>query len=182
MLVNLPKYKKTKLNLYTLNSLYSFSISDLRKSGFFLSEKTARLTLFNNSSIIGFVLVKGSIDNKKLELMSLIVGEKCRKLDVGLIESACNYGGVRYWFKCPLCNTKRSRLYLHNQDIKCRNCVGIPYQSQNETKSDRLMRRARSARRKLGANNNLLHPLNGKPKGMHWKTYFQLSEIAKNII
>ena len=54
---------------------------------------------------------------------------------ISLETTPCNYGGLRYWFKCPRCFTKVAILYLHNNDVfNCRHCLNLSYQSRNESK------------------------------------------------
>ena len=60
---------------------------------------------------------------------------------IRLVTTPCNYGGVRYWFICPLirngvpCNKRVGVLYLPGEYLGCRNCYRLAYQSQNETHS-----------------------------------------------
>jgi hypothetical protein len=43
----------------------------------------------------------------------------------------CNYGGNRYFFKCPLCQKRMRFLYFAEQSIfLCRKCLNLSYQSQ----------------------------------------------------
>ncbi len=51
--------------------------------------------------------------------------------------------------------------------------------TQQESREDRLMRRARTIRCRLGGGANLLEPFPVKPKNMHWKTYEELRREAE---
>ncbi|MEK7153190.1 MAG: hypothetical protein AAB834_04530, partial [Patescibacteria group bacterium] len=57
---------------------------------------------------------------------------------VNLITTPCHYGGVRYWFICPLtkngshCGRRVGVLYLCGKYYGCRYCCNIAYQSQFE--------------------------------------------------
>ncbi|MSU54532.1 MAG: hypothetical protein EXS48_01670 [Candidatus Staskawiczbacteria bacterium] len=46
-----------------------------------------------------------------------------------LMTSGMHFGGVRYWFKCPLCSKKMGTLFIHplNQQVACRGCLGLEY-------------------------------------------------------
>ena len=92
----------------------------------------------------------------------------------------CHYGGERPWFICPnvSCQRRVGKLYLRGGYFICRHCAGAAYGSQRETVSDRLMRKARKIRRRLGASMNLTESVWRKPKGMHWKTFERLREEA----
>ena len=92
----------------------------------------------------------------------------------------CNYGGFRYWFKCPRCSKRSEVLYNKNSKFLCRQCHKLPYSSQRESDIDRLVRKMRKIRRQLGASSNISMPIPFKPKGMHWKTfeYLRMKEMV----
>ena len=96
-----------------------------------------------------------------------------------LDKTRCNYGGHRYWFKCPQCNERSGVLYNKNSKFLCRRCHKLPYSCQREHKVDRLVRKMRKIRKRLGAPSNLSEPIFLKPKGMHWKTfeYLRMKEM-----
>lgn len=54
-----------------------------------------------------------------------------RRLDyqVHLLTSQCNYGGVRYWFQCPSCDSRVGILYLRGSILLCRRCSVLTYES-----------------------------------------------------
>lgn len=84
-----------------------------------------------------------------------------------------NYGGRRWWFRCPghNCGRRVSVLYLGNV-LVCRHCWGMGYSSQNRNFYDRQSDKAFKLAAKLGHDGNALDGFYGKkPKGMHWKTY-----------
>lgn len=87
--------------------------------------------------------------------------------------TSCNYGGKRQWFLCPKCSRRVAILY---GDIyfRCRHCHNLTYASQQESISDRLRRRSRKIRKRMGGGNNLMEPFPFKPKNMHWDTYWRL--------
>jgi hypothetical protein len=51
---------------------------------------------------------------------------------IELITSNVHFGGVRYWFKCPLCAKKVGTLFIHplTQQIGCRACLRLEYRSR----------------------------------------------------
>ena len=65
-------------------------------------------------------------------------------------------------------------LYLAGKYFSCRHCYQLAYQSQREGKGDRGHRGANKIRTKLGWVLGIANPPEGKPKGMHWQTYFRL--------
>ena len=92
--------------------------------------------------------------------------------------TSCNYGGKRQWFLCPKCNRRVAILYggIH---FHCRHCHSLTYVSQRESMSDRLRRRSRKIRTRMGGGDNLMEPFPFKPKNMHWHTYWRLRMEAE---
>jgi hypothetical protein len=97
---------------------------------------------------------------------------------VCLQTTACHYGGERYWFTCPAagCGRRVAVLYLGGKIFACRHCYRLAYKSQREAHDDRATRKADKIRAKLNWQPGILNLPGGKPKGMHWKTYFRLME------
>jgi hypothetical protein len=96
---------------------------------------------------------------------------KPKEHTVTLAKTACHYGGVRYWFKCPYCPRCVAVLYLSGGQCACRHCFKLAYQSECETDQDRLFRKANHIRATLGWQRGIAYPKGDKPKGMHWKTF-----------
>lgn len=92
--------------------------------------------------------------------------------------TSCNYGGLRTWFLCPRCWQRVALLYGAGKYFFCRYCYNLTYGSQQESRSDRLMRKDRKIRARLGASNNLMEPILFKPKNMHQKTFDRLRREA----
>lgn len=96
--------------------------------------------------------------------------------EVDLAFSGCHLGGQRAWFVCNRigCCRKVAVLYDTPKGFRCRHCANLIYQSTRERPYDRLLRRARRVRAKVGGGANLLQPFPGRPKGMHLETYINL--------
>jgi hypothetical protein len=92
----------------------------------------------------------------------------------------CNYGGHRTWFLCPRCWKRVVVLYGAEKYFLCRHCYDLTYSSQQEDKADRLMRKARKIRARLGASNDFMEPILFKPKNMHQKTFDRLRREAEH--
>lgn len=87
----------------------------------------------------------------------------------------CNLGGERPWFLCPAQGCGRRVAILFGGSIfACRHCHDLAYASQREAGDDRAMRRADDIRRRLGWRAGIANPEGGKPKGMHWRTFWRL--------
>jgi len=68
--------------------------------------------------------------------------------NVELEATPCNFGGIRYWFVCPLlrdgaaCKERVGKLYLppHAKYFGCRRCYNLTYRSQKERRSKLIWR------------------------------------------
>ncbi len=69
---------------------------------------------------------------KKLKEMFMSSQLEVMDKSVELITSNVHFGGVRYWFKCPLCQRKMGTLYIHplSQQLGCRGCLGLEYRAR----------------------------------------------------
>lgn len=90
--------------------------------------------------------------------------------------------GLRPFFECPVCGRHCCRLYLAER-AACRECLGLSYPVQFETKENQGFRRAWKARKKLvqpDGNSSCGDwiPDSRKPKGMHWATFNRLRNEA----
>lgn len=97
--------------------------------------------------------------------------------DIQLTTTPAGFGGVRKWFLCPRCDRRSGILY--DEPVRgwaCRICCNGRYASEVESRSDRLYRKVRKLRRRLGQTDPriLTVPFPGKPTGMHWSTYLRL--------
>ena len=88
---------------------------------------------------------------------------------VWLDTTPCNYGGVRWWFRCPCCSRRAAALYITGCRLRCIRCGRFSYASQRGDAMDRAWIKQRKIEAKL---------IDGwdKPKGMHWKTYDRLHD------
>ena len=90
--------------------------------------------------------------------------------------------GLRPFFECPGCGRNCCRLYLAERGA-CRECLGLSYPVQFETKQNQGFRRAWKARKKLVQPDGRSAcgdpiPDSRKPKGMHWATFNRLRDNA----
>lgn len=69
----------------------------------------------------------------QLKYLDPIAGEL--DYSVHLVTTPCNYGGVRWWFVCPLvvagrtCGRRVRKLYLSGRVFGCRHCHALTYVS-----------------------------------------------------
>lgn len=53
-----------------------------------------------------------------------------------LDRSKTGFGGVRFWFSCPICHKRAGVLYKHpvSQILGCRRCLGLDYRKHRYSK------------------------------------------------
>lgn len=81
--------------------------------------------------------------------------------------------GERYFFTCPGCYRRTSRLYLYKDTIRCRVCHNLSYYSQNISNENRWLHRRDKLLKRHGLTGEEFCPYE-KKKGMHWKTHERL--------
>jgi hypothetical protein len=103
--------------------------------------------------------------------------------EIALERTLQPFGGKRVWFRCPECQRRVALLYSGRQGYVCRRCMKLPYSTQCMMRQDRLYRKVRRMRTRIGASGNLLEPIrySGKPRGMHWKTFERLRAQAEDV-
>jgi hypothetical protein len=52
---------------------------------------------------------------------------------VGLEQTPSNFGGMRRWFVCPGCGTRRAMFYCVSGIFRCRLCHDLAYRSTRES-------------------------------------------------
>lgn len=89
---------------------------------------------------------------------------------------SCNYGGFRYYFRCPLCRSRMRILYFaQNSTFLCRKCLNLAYESQRLRPTRRyyhMSQKTKQTMKDKGGNLDLWQ----KPKHMHHKTYQKLKQ------
>jgi hypothetical protein len=90
-----------------------------------------------------------AVEDEFVRLAYLIDGKPAVR-EIGLTRTACNYGGTRPWFVCPLRGERIAVLYLRGGRFACRHCQGVAHASKSEDAIDRSWRRQRKAEVKLG--------------------------------
>lgn len=96
------------------------------------NEHTSRISVssaineFGRNMHLNYTLTKQDGEKKEIDYDMRIEG------------TPCNYGGLRYWFICPLfkdgryCGRRVGTLYLGGDYFACRHCYDLTYQSKNK--------------------------------------------------
>lgn len=170
----------------TTESQKRIDIRWLKKQGYLQSGRSGSLFWSSNGQQTGFINYRMETGCMVLNYRIRINGGEWEDIEetIILVRTPCNYGGERIWFRCPHCWKRVAVLYGAGKYFLCRHCYNLAYSSQQEGKSDRLMRKARKIRQRLGASENLFESIWLKPKNMHQKTFDRLrreADYANNL-
>lgn len=122
------------------------------------------------------VMLEGAGELADQVVLAYTMGDRGEVAErVSLERTASRVGTWRAWFKCPGCDKRAALLYLRRGRFRCRRCHGLTYRTQRETERDRLIRKARRIRVRLGGSGSLADPFPRRPKGMHRATYRRLA-------
>jgi hypothetical protein len=137
----------------TVEDCRSVSISFLRKHDYFCGYRTGRIyrtnSLGEETGSIGIIVdvTEEPHVRFKYTLTDRYSGEKTEyDYSVRLTTTTCNYGGLRYWFMCPLskngiyCGRRVAKLYEPPAAVYfgCRHCHNLSYESRNEPRLARF--------------------------------------------
>ena len=161
---------------------YGLDLASLRQAGYFVPGKEASgaWSWWTNNDPDPSATVGVAIDLRDLEAPTFTItykaGDEPITIRGQLITTRPQYGGVRYWFRCPRCWQRRRVLYAHasggRHRFACRRCQGLRYYSHRESRPDRLSRKAKKLWCRAGSPDGN-EPWQ-KPKWMRWETFSRL--------
>lgn len=99
---------------------------------------------------------------------------------IALEFQARHLGGGQWYFLCPRCGERRSKLYLNVVRFACRECVGLPYRTTSMTDEARYLKTYNRERCRLDpkAAEWVVGAIPDRPKGMRQDIYEQIVERA----
>lgn len=164
----------------TTESQHWIDIRWLKKQGWLQPGKIGSLSWSQGGKKTGSIGYKMNLNRMILFYNYRPHGGKWESVEqtIVLSRTPCNYGGYRRWFICPRCRKLVAVLYVAGKHFYCRHCYNLTYSSQQEDQPDRLRRKARKIRTRLGASMNLTESILLKPKHMHQKTFDRLRREA----
>lgn len=163
----------------TIESQHGIDIRWLKNHGCLTPGAAGILFWSNRGKKIGSISYRMESDRLLLSYQAKQKSAEGKDVEdqIRLTWTPCHYGGKRQWFLCPGCMKRVSTLY-GGEYFRCRHCHNLTYSSQQECKPDRLRRKARRIRERLGVSSNLSKPILFKPKNMHQKTFDRLRREA----
>ena len=152
----------------------------MQRQGVFDSQTSGSYSWFNSENGQRTASIGYEVRPDEL-ILSYTVGDESHRYAIPLQRTACNYGGSRLWFTCPVvtCGKRVAVLHLKHGIFACRHCQQLNYQSQQLSKDDQHRLRMNRIRERLN------WPLIGdvpfmkwitKPKGMHYTTFERLKQ------
>lgn len=150
-----------------------------QRDGLLMPGQSFRWTWYRGRKVRSSIEVQTEAGSVILKYQRQNVGSEWQPMEypVRLNWTACHYGGERAWFICPAqgCGRRVALLYIGGAGIfACRHCYRLAYSCQRETDEDRILRKADKIRARLGWKPGVLNGHEWKPKGMRWRTYWQL--------
>jgi hypothetical protein len=126
----------------TVEDGLTLSISWFRKNNYLYGGKRYGGISWSNSwrgekfANILFVIDvdEDDLPNNHIVLIYTSYGEDIRER-IDIDTTPCNFGGVRYWFVCPSCNRRASKIHVApgSRHFRCRNCADLTYRSCQES-------------------------------------------------
>jgi len=118
---------------------------------------------------------------------SALAEGECLDYRVDLVSTVPHYGGLRWWFLCPIavggraCQRRVRKLYAAGKYYACLHCGQLSYTSQRENAMNRALSKAQAIRQRLGVGGSMREPFPAKPKGMWWRTYHRLRSSSEDM-
>lgn len=168
---------------YSGNSKASeFSRFDLRRlarGGFLTPGRSSVWTWSTNGTPRGSITVRAEFGRVILSYRHHWEEEWHSAEDTVPLEcTPCNFGGGKSGFDAPNCQRCIAVPYGLGP-FTCRHCWQFTYDSQSEAPYSRALSKAQAIRMKLNGSGNMGEDFPRKPKGMHWRTYYQLRAQAE---
>ena len=166
----------------TVESSLFIDVRLLKRDGWLRPGTYGALQWTLNEKPVGAISFKAEKDRLILSYHRYVEGSREDAVEVvNLSWTPCNFGGQRVWFRCPRCGRRAAILYATLKHFACRTCAGLTHDSKQEKRIDRLIRKSRKIRKRLGGDSAVLDPILTKPPGMHWKTFWRLSEEVDDL-
>lgn len=163
--------RRSTANMHTLD------IRKIQRAGLLRPGQFGSWQWTRGSNVVASINIRAETGRINLTYRTRNRGGEWQDIDypVQLASTACNYGGERVWWLCPIVGCGRRVAVLFGGRVyACRHCHRLAYDSQRETPGDRATRRANALRKQLGWVPGMIHGDGDKPKGMHWSTYNRL--------
>lgn len=161
----------------TTDDMHCLDVLQLHRGGWLQPGKSGHHTWTSNGRHVGQISFQATEAGVQLSYRQRQGNDAWQSMAylVPIEWTPCHLGGSRPWWRCPASNCgRRVRMLFGGRMFACRHCHDLAYASTRESSQDRTLRRAEKLRKRLGWEAGVLNPQQGRPKGMHWITYFRL--------
>lgn len=131
---------------------------------------------YKNTMMMGFTVQPLEIKGTPTPDYLIITYRKHKDFTykIPIEKQSCNYGGIRSYFKCPLCHQRMRFLYLAEQSIfLCRKCLNLSYLSQRLRPTLRYSIMSKKIKEQIESKGGDRYK---KPHGMHNTNYQKLRD------
>ena len=170
----------------TVEGCRSIDVNRLQRHGYLRAGRVGGWQWTDNGEQVAWINLRAETDRLQLTYRVRIGGGPWEDVaeTVGIVRRPCRFGGTRPYFICPgvvrgvACRRRVVKLHGPGRFFLCRHCHCLAYASQSEGDCDRLLRRVRKIKERLGGDPGPAEPLPPKPPGMWRRTYERLTEQA----
>ena len=169
----------------TTSDMRALDIRRLQRDGLLTPGRVFGWDWIRGGKAVASIQIRTEADHVTLNYRRRNNGSEWQPIEypVYLEWTGLHFGGRRAWFLCPAQGCGRRVAILYGGVIfACRHCHKLAYECQRERVDDRAIRRADAIRRRLGWQPGIANPAGGKPKGMHWKTYWRLQAQHNDFV
>jgi len=161
----------------TTDGMKALDVRKLKRWGSLTPGRSFTVTWSSRGKETGNINGRAETDRVILSYQTRSAGGEWRAMEypVYLEWTTMHLGGLRPWFLCPALGCGRRVAILYGGAVfACRHCHRLAYACQRETGDGRAILRADAIRERLKWVPGIANGNGGKPKGMHWKTYYRL--------
>lgn len=118
----------------TCESQIAISVSNLKRDGMFRAERVCKVREWHSFMGVERVVVLADAENKAIVFTYRFIkafNPEERFFFARFVTTSCHFGGIRYWYQCPLCRRRSGVLYIVAEHLACRVCHNLTYRSQN---------------------------------------------------
>lgn len=161
----------------TTGDMLALDIRRLSRDGLLKPGQSFNWQWSRNGEAVGNINIRTETDRVTLDYRTRDRGGEWQAMSypVWITWTSCTYGGQRAWWLCPAAGCGRRVAVLFGGKIyACRHCHQLAYRTQREQAHDRAGNKADKLRDRLQWEPGILNGNGGKPRGMHWRTFWKL--------
>jgi hypothetical protein len=176
--------RRSGLGRDTVEYFRSIDVNQLHKTGCLRAGWAGGWQWTSDGENLAWIKLRAEHDRLHLSYRVRISGGDWENVSetLSIVRVPCRFGGARPYFICPgvvngiACGRRVSKLHWPGRYFLCRHCCELAHASQGENAGERMLRRAKKIRQRLGGDPGMAAPFPPKPRGMWLRTYERLCE------